>query len=74
MHSLSEIVMALVGAGLTLETFIEHPTSGDPYFPFLVEGAKDEWQTPEGYPSLPLSLTLTCRRSPRAGAGGIRGD
>lgn len=61
MHSVSEVVMALIGAGLSIERFVEHPTIGYRCFPFLVEDGEGEWRTPAGYPDLPLSFTIVCR-------------
>lgn len=62
MHSLSEILMSLVGAGLTLERFDEHSTSGYRALPFLVKDDAGAWRTPPGMPDLPLRLTLRMRR------------
>jgi SAM-dependent methyltransferase len=61
MHSMSEIVMSLVRAGLAIERFEEHPVVGYPCLPFLVEAGDGTWRTPEGYPDLPLSFTITAR-------------
>jgi len=61
MHSVSEIVMSLIRAGLTLEEFIEHPFCGYREFPFLVEGGDGNWRTPDGHPDLPLSFTIVCQ-------------
>jgi SAM-dependent methyltransferase len=62
MHSISSILTALIGAGLSIETFVEHPECGYQSFPFLVEGADGLWRVPDGYPSIPLSFTLTATR------------
>jgi hypothetical protein len=62
MHSISSILMALVGAGLTIERLEEHAESSYKCFPFLVETAPGTWKTPKGYPDLPLTFTLAARR------------
>lgn len=67
MHSISGILMSLVGAGLVLERLEEHPICGYRCLPFLVESEPGVWRTPPGYPDLPLSFTLRMRRP---GSGG----
>ena len=62
MHSVSGIVMALTRAGLTLETFEEHPISGYKCFPFLADAGDGFWRTPDGYPDLPLTFTMRYRK------------
>ncbi len=62
MHSISNILMALVGTGLTIERLEEHPESSYQCFPFLVETDPGTWRTPEGHPDLPLTFTLVARR------------
>ena len=64
MHSLSEIIMAVLGAGLKIERFEEHPQVSYQALPFLVEARPGEqmWRTPDGYPDLPLAFTLKARR------------
>ena len=62
MHSVSGIIMALTNAGLTLETFLEHPVCGFKGFPFLVEAGDGFWRTPDGFPDLPVSFTMRFRR------------
>jgi SAM-dependent methyltransferase len=62
LHSLSEIVSALPGAGLVLESLAEHPFVAWPMFPGMVEAGNGFWKFPEGGPDIPLSFALTCTR------------
>lgn len=57
-HSLEEIVMALLDAGLRLDELREHDHVVWRAFPFLVERAPGEWVLPPGRPSLPLAFSL----------------
>lgn len=62
MHTLSDIVMALVRAGLRIEHFEEHPEAGYKCLPFLVETGNGTWRTPDDQPDLPLLFTLRARK------------
>jgi SAM-dependent methyltransferase len=57
MHPLSDILGALLGAGLRLEWLHEHPRVAWQMFPGLVRDAEGMWTWP-GRPWLPLALSL----------------
>src|SRR5437762_2812854 len=61
-HSLSRIVGALLGAGLTLDFLHEHPGLSWPPFPMCVRGADGMWRLPDGVPAFPLSVSLQARK------------
>ena len=61
-HSLSRLVNALIGAGLTLEFLHEHPTLPWPLFPMFVRGADGMYRLPDSVPSFPLSVSLRARK------------
>jgi SAM-dependent methyltransferase len=56
-HSLSEVIEALLAAGLTIRSFREYPYSPHGCYPFLEESAPDRW-TVRGAP-VPLPLTFS---------------
>lgn len=57
-HSLGEIVAALVGSGLVVDSLTEHDWSLFQRFPWLEETASGLLVTPKGRPRIPLSFTL----------------
>lgn len=66
-HTLSDVVTAVLGAGLELELLSEHDYTLFPRFPHLVEdrellGAGSVYRQPEGSPRLPLMYSLRARR------------
>lgn len=61
-HALSEVVSAVLDAGLTLELLHEHATSKAPW-PWLERGADGFYRLPAGWPSFPLSYSLRARLS-----------
>ena len=61
-HSLSRLVNALIGAGLTLEFLHEHPTLPWPLFPMFVRGLDGMYRLPDSVPSFPLSVSLRARK------------
>ena len=61
-HSLSRIVGALLGAGLTLEFLHEHPDLPWPPFPMCVRGEDGMWRLPDSVPAFPLSVSLRARK------------
>ena len=61
-HSLSRLVNALIGAGLTLEFLHEHPTLPWPLFPMFVRGLDGMHRLPDSVPSCPLSVSLRARK------------
>jgi SAM-dependent methyltransferase len=63
-HSLSRVVGALRGAGLTLDFLHEHPDLPWPPFPMCVRGEGGMWRLPDDIPAFPLSFSLRARKSP----------
>jgi SAM-dependent methyltransferase len=66
-HTLSDVVTAVLGAGLRLELLSEHDYTLFPRFPHLVEdrellSAGVVYRQPEGRPRLPLMYSLRARR------------
>ncbi len=61
-HSLSRIIGALLGAGLTLDFLHEHPSLPWPPFPMCERGADRMWRLPDSNVAFPLSLSLRARR------------
>ncbi|MEJ1159779.1 class I SAM-dependent methyltransferase [Prosthecomicrobium sp. N25] len=61
-HPISEVVTALLGAGLRLEMLREHDRVAWKAYPTLVEDGVDLWRFPAGGPSLPLAYSLRARR------------
>jgi SAM-dependent methyltransferase len=57
-HSLEDIVMALLAAGLELRELREHQHIPWRAFPFMIEQAPREWTLPADRPSLPLAFSL----------------
>jgi SAM-dependent methyltransferase len=61
-HPLSEVVGALLRAGLRLESFEEYPYVGWAMFPWMQERPDGMWQFPDGTVSLPLMFSLTASK------------
>ncbi len=61
-HSLSSILGALIGAGLTIEMFREHETLPWRGLPLLVPATDRLWRLPDGHPRFPLSLSMRARK------------
>lgn len=57
-HSLGEIVAALVGRGLVLDSVTEHDWTHFQRFPWLVETTSGLFVVPEGRARIPLSFTV----------------
>jgi 2-polyprenyl-3-methyl-5-hydroxy-6-metoxy-1,4-benzoquinol methylase len=57
-HSLSDIVGALLRAGLMLESFEEHPFLTWAQFPWMVQQENGTWVLPSGSPEIPLMFSL----------------
>jgi SAM-dependent methyltransferase len=71
-HSLSDVVTALLSAGLRLEFLREFPFGGYRHLPFMVQGADGWWRLPEHQESVPLMFSLQARK-PEAGAAAHSG-
>lgn len=57
-HPLSDVLGAVVRAGLRLDSFEEYPYLGWAMFPWMVERADGMWELPEGILPLPLMFSL----------------
>lgn len=57
-HSIGEIVSALIGSGLIVDSITEHDWTLFQQFPWLEKTASGYFVTPEGRPQVPLSLTV----------------
>ncbi len=71
LHTMSDIIGALIRAGLRIESFEEYPFLSWRFFPWMEQGADGWWRLPahEGLPlgpgSLPLMFSLKATRSAR---------
>ena len=57
-HSIDEIVAALLGHGLVLDSLTEHDWTAFQQFPWLEENGSGSFVVPEGRPRIPLSFTI----------------
>lgn len=57
-HSLSDIIGALLRAGLALESFEEIATLTWQGLPWMVQREDGKWIMPDGYPEIPLMYTI----------------
>jgi SAM-dependent methyltransferase len=62
LHTLGDVLSAVVDAGLTLESLHEHDHTLFPQWPFLKKSGFDTYRLPEGTPSLPLMYSLRARK------------
>ena len=62
MHSLSDIVNALLATGLHIEYLHEFPYCVYARFPFLEEGADGWWRLPGGANLIPLTLSIKAHK------------
>ncbi len=63
-HSLSRIISALRGTGLSIDFLHEHPDLPWPPFPMCVRGEDGMWRLPDSVPAFPLSISLRARKNP----------
>jgi SAM-dependent methyltransferase len=65
LHPLSDVVNAVIGAGLTLEALNEHEKLAWQFTPVMVpvEGRRRMWVLPEGFPRLPLAYSIRARKA-----------
>ena len=61
-HSISTILGSLIDAGLTITMFHEHEVLPWQGLQCLVPASDRMWRLPEGYPRIPLSLSLRARK------------
>ncbi len=61
-HTLSDVVNAVIGAGLAVELLNEHDYTLFPRWPILEKSGFDTYRLPEGTPNLPLMYSLRARR------------
>jgi SAM-dependent methyltransferase len=62
LHPISDVVMALIGAGLQLELLHEHEFTYWQRWPFLERQEDGTYRLPAGHPSLPLVYSLRARK------------
>jgi SAM-dependent methyltransferase len=71
LHRISDVIGALVRAGLRIDSFEEYPFLGWRFFPWMEQRADGWWQLPEheglplGRGSLPLMFSLKASKDPR---------
>ena len=63
-HTMSDVMNAVIGAGLTVELLNEHDYTLFPRWPILEKSGFDTFRLPEGTPSLPLMYSIRARRQP----------
>jgi SAM-dependent methyltransferase len=61
-HSIGEIVMALIGRGLVLDSLIEHDWTLFQEFPWLIEDESGLFVIPDERPGIPLSFTILAHK------------
>ncbi len=63
-HPLSDIINALIAAGLRLDYLNEHEELAWQFAPIMpaIEGKRRMWVLPEGFPKLPLAFSLKATR------------
>jgi SAM-dependent methyltransferase len=62
LHTLGDVVSAVIDANLILELLHEHDYTLFPQWPFLEKSGFDTYRLPEGTPSLPLMYSLRARK------------
>lgn len=60
-HAISEVLSAVLEAGLTVELFHEQSFTNAPW-PWMVRGDDGYYRLPEGWPKYPLTYSLRARR------------
>jgi SAM-dependent methyltransferase len=61
-HPISDVVGALLRAGLRIETFEEYPYVGWAMFPWMGERPDGTWELPGGAKTIPLMFSLTASK------------
>jgi hypothetical protein len=67
LHTLGDVVSAVIDANLILELLHEHDYTLFPRWPFLEKSGFDTCRLPEGTPSLPLMYSLGPASHPSPG-------
>ncbi len=62
-HTLSDIVMALINAGLTIEFLHEHPTVSWKAFSYTRELENGEWEIDKNDLNMPLTFSILARKA-----------
>jgi SAM-dependent methyltransferase len=64
-HPLSDIVNAVIAAGMRLDCLNEHEELASQFAPLMVakEGKRRMWALPEGFPRLPLAFSLKATKT-----------
>ena len=65
LHPLSDVVNAVIGAGLRLEALNEHELLAWQFAPIMVpvDGRRRMWRLPDGFPKLPLAYSLQATKT-----------
>ncbi|MGH8103199.1 MAG: class I SAM-dependent methyltransferase [bacterium] len=61
-HSMSDVLNALIAAGLRIESVHEFPYCVYRHFPFMERGADGWWRLPASTPAMPLMFSLKATR------------
>ncbi|MDO8964122.1 MAG: class I SAM-dependent methyltransferase [Coriobacteriia bacterium] len=61
-HTFEEIVTALIGAGLVIESLREYPVMTWPYAPFMVRDDEGFWRMPAEAGDVPLMFSISARK------------
>ncbi len=61
-HSISDVLNALLGAGLYLDFLNEFPFCVYQGLPFMVQADDGWWYLPEGFPKIPLTFSLKAHK------------
>jgi len=61
-HTMADIINALLGAGLRIEFLHEFPYTAWQQLPFMVEGSDGYWRLPDREASLPLLFSIRARK------------
>lgn len=64
-HPLSDVVNAVIGAGLRLDALNEHELLAWQFAPIMVpvEGRRRMWKLPDGFPRLPLAFSIQATKA-----------
>jgi SAM-dependent methyltransferase len=57
-HPLSDVVNAILSAGLAIDFLNEHEIIVWKAFPFVIETGEDQFELPDSYPKIPMSFSI----------------